>query len=237
MAEARGDPAIPQLQSVQAVAFPRGALIHLQTFTTLTSLQIQGVLGMHKVDVTVWQEACTALAGLTSLRCLTVEKNADGLLEGVGSLTNLTSLAVKQLRCTHGLPKLRHLPPQLQELTMTLYLNAQMPPIDLSHVTGLTRLMAAADNNKCDGWLVGCGLLEGGSHASIIVAPVEDKLPPNCRQLSVEGVVSAQPLLELPHLEQLKLRECDLSDEVVQEALQQISSISSLTDLQLMSCS
>ena len=46
-------------------------------------------------------------------------------------------------------------------------------------------------------------------------------------------MVSAQPLLELQQLQRLVLRECDLSVEVAQEALQQLSRVSSLTDLQL----
>lgn len=45
--------------------------------------------------------------------------------------------------------------------------------------------------------------------------------------------MSAQPPLELQHLERLELLECNLSYEVVQDFLQRLSSLSMLTDLQL----
>jgi hypothetical protein len=43
VAAAQGNAKIPQLQSVHAVAFPAGALVHLHPFTTLTSLRLQDI--------------------------------------------------------------------------------------------------------------------------------------------------------------------------------------------------
>jgi hypothetical protein len=63
------------------------------------------------------------------------------LLPGTAALSNLTSLTVQQLH--DGVPHLQHLPQQLQELTMTLF-RGQPHAVDLSHVTGLTRLQAQA---------------------------------------------------------------------------------------------
>jgi hypothetical protein len=70
-----------------------------------------------------------------------------------------------------------HLPPQLQKLTMTLFLNDEDHPlINLSHITGLTRLDASGGESAGDnGWVVGL-------HAAAYGGP-NDKLPPNCRHL------------------------------------------------------
>jgi hypothetical protein len=173
--------------------------------------------------------ACAALGSLVSLRCLDINALiSSDLLPATSSLTNLTSLSALGLTPHQGVLNLRHLPPQLQELTMSITTffapetAETLPGIDLSHVTGLTRLMApAVEQSVRDGWVVG------------LSGETEDKLPPNCRRLSVADVVSAQPLLELQHLERLELRGCRLSDEGVQEALQQLSSLSTLTHLQL----
>jgi hypothetical protein len=219
MAEAQGDAGIPQLQSVRGFASTIAALFHLQTFTSLTSLRLQGIK-RKSPSILDRAEACAAVAGLVSLRCLSINVQTDDLLPATSSLTNLTSLSIEHLTPYEGVPNLWYLPAQLQELTMTLYLDGDdQPHIDLSHVTGLTRLMApAVDRTEHDGWVVGFG----GSG---------DKLPPNCRHLSVEDVLSAQPLLELQHLERLELQSCWPSDEHVHGALQQLSSIGSLTGL------
>jgi hypothetical protein len=46
-------------------------------------------------------------------------------------------------------------------------------------------------------------------------------------------MMSAKPLLKLQHLERLEIHRCNLTDERVQDALQQLSSLSTLTDIQL----
>jgi hypothetical protein len=51
--------------------------------------------------------------------------------------------------------------------------------------------------------------------------------------LSVDGLVSAQPLLELQHLGRLRIQDCQLGSVDVQHALQQLSNLSTLTDLQI----
>jgi hypothetical protein len=45
--------------------------------------------------------------------------------------------------------------------------------------------------------------------------------------------MSAQPLLELQHLERLELHRCNPTDGYVEDALLQLSSLSSLTDVEL----
>jgi hypothetical protein len=244
VAAAQGNAKIPQLQSVHAVAFPAGALVHLHPFTTLTSLRLQAIsykrnMASNRPPVPgYWflrpapvvnnyftsKEVCTALARLPSLRCLAVNTEEDDLLPATSSLTNLTSLSFEYEYCAGDVPTLRHPPPQLQEFTMSVNSSRGMRP-SFNHVTGLTRLMLqSVDINFQDGWVVGSGLLSRG---------VVDKLPPNCRHLSVDGLVSAEPLLELQHLERLAIQECNLGSVSVQYALQQLSSLSTLTDLQV----
>jgi hypothetical protein len=153
VAEPQGGAGFPHLKSFQANAFPDAALVHLNPFTSLTSMRLQAISYSSGMTGT---EVCAALAGLTSLRCLAINTCADDLLPGTSSLTNLTSLYVKRVTCWEGVSNMRYLPPQLQELTMPIHLFGGMqPPVDLSHITGLTRLMAAAvDPNGCDGWAV-----------------------------------------------------------------------------------
>jgi hypothetical protein len=97
VSEAQGDVEGPQLQSLEAYAFPVNALVHLQAITTLTSLKMVGL--NQGFDM-----AGPALEGLTSLRCLAVETQTDGLLSNTSSLTNLTSLSIKQLMPYEGVP-------------------------------------------------------------------------------------------------------------------------------------
>jgi hypothetical protein len=154
---------------------------------------------------------------------LSVSTAAGSLLPGTSSLTNLTSVSVLQLT-EEGVSNLRHLPAQLQELTLTFNpIDLLHVPVDLSHLTGLTRLIAAGDSTPAAGVVVGW--------ATVFHFGSNDKLPPNCRHLSVQDVVSAQPLLELQQLERLEVTSYHAG--FTQQPLQQLSSLSSLSDLQI----
>jgi hypothetical protein len=140
------------------------------------------------------------------------------VLPGTNSLTNLTCLSISHLYPDEGVPQLRHLPAQLQQLTMSLLCYESTPfTIDLSHVTGLTRLAAAGDGQVQNGWIV----------------EQHDKLPPNCLHLSVQDVLSAQPLLQLHQLERLEVKFCWWKGLQTLQQLSRLSRLSSLTDLQV----
>jgi hypothetical protein len=159
---------------------------------------------------------------------LELSAEANSLLPGTSSLTNLTSVSALQLT-EDGVPQLRYLPPQLQELTMTLspkYHPAQ-PVVDLAHLAGVTRLIASGD---CEPNRHAYGLVLGAASYSVVPDQQVTKLPPNCRHLSVQDIESAQPLLELQQLERL---EVGCYCVKTQQALQQLSSLSRLTNLQL----
>jgi hypothetical protein len=216
-----------QLRSVKAVTCPHAALSHLQAFTTLTSLSFED-LSEDLSDIPAKVDPCAALAGLTSLRCLSISTAAGSLLPGTSSLTNLTSLTAGQLT-EEGVKLLRHLPAQLQALTMTIVGYGANPSyIDLSHVTGLTRFIATSARKDSD---PGYGLIVATSY-SRLGQYVSPKLPPNCRHLSVTDVYTAQPLLELQQLERLEIDRY-FPAAGSQSALQQLSSLSSLNDLQI----
>lgn len=88
--------------------------------------------------------------------------------------------------------------------------------MDLSRVTGLTRLM-------CRGSCESQGLRVGP----------QDKLPPNLVFLCVDAVLSVQPLLELQRLQHLKLYSCWPSDVEEVTQLSALTRISTFTHLQL----
>jgi hypothetical protein len=176
-----------QLQSIQGVAASLAVLSHLQPFTALTSLRLEGVSSMNQADKAL---ACAALESLVSLRCLEINALTDpDLLPCTSSLTNLTSLSALALTPNEGVPNLRYLPPQLQELTMTMRLTREdQPVIDLSHVTGLTRLTAV----RRTGWLGDWALYEVGWAAR----EAATQLPPlvsRRRHVSTAAVGAATP--------------------------------------------
>jgi hypothetical protein len=167
---------------------------------------MQGLLALSHV-----QESA-ALAGLTSLRCLVLNTASNELLPGTAALTNLTSLSLQQLRLDEGVPRLQHLPQQLKELTMTLF-GEQPHAVDLSHVTGLTRLLSKKVLGKdMTGLLIKHGVL----------------LPPQLSHIAVDDVLSVQPLLQLQCLQRLELHLC--SPKEVEHNLQ-LSTLTRLSDL------
>lgn len=202
---------LSQLRRIEAYALPPGTLARLQPFSALTSLSMQGLSD----DRDHYVEEAAALGRLTSLQHLVLNTASSDLLPGTSALTNLTSLSLGQLVAEKGVPRLQHLPPQLQELTMTLFLMPYVakPVVDLSHVTNLTRLVAVPGD---------------GSSGLEVVPGVA--LPANLAHLAVADVLSVQALLQLPLL-RLELHNCWNTDL---ERMLQLSSLTSLSYLQVL---
>lgn len=178
--------------------------------------------GLQQLSMETWRQAA-AVSGLRlksgSLFGLAGEHGGfapyiDPMIPALAPLTSLTSLELKSYLLDRSL--LEHLPPQLQELNVTLarvrsYLGIYPPgataSLQLAHLTALTRL---------------------DSYERLIVCE-NDVLPINLKVLAVCDCWSCQPLLQLQQLQELSMT-CSTTPA---DELLQLNQMTALTDMDL----
>uniref|UniRef100_A0A383VCM0 Uncharacterized protein n=1 Tax=Tetradesmus obliquus TaxID=3088 RepID=A0A383VCM0_TETOB len=155
----------------------------------------------------------TVLPSLQQLRQLQLkdssfcehEVTCDAVLSGLGALTNLTHLVLPEVADGE---LLQHLPASL--LQLELVVDEDEGPVQLGHLTALTRL-------------------DAGQYATLREHHV---LPPNLLELSAGNLTAAACLLPLKKLKELTLHTIEY-EAASAEQLQQLSSLTALTAVHL----